>query len=529
MTDLNTIASRHADQVREAVAGARLPQLEPGRGGVRALPRPAWALFALLVVVLAFSLPFVLGSDHPDLEEPVVATTALGPDAETSTVSVGPDGGFTPTGTLSRGCAWCQGVLLADGRVLAIGGAWAEIYDPATWTFTLLEAGPSQRVPAPPRDAALLGDGRVLIVVQANSHEAPTILDIFDPATNTFRSIERPRGQEIAVVGLLDGRALILGHRGARPDPVIFDPVTERFTDTGPATAANHADAILLDDGRVLVLSEWGEAELYDPASNTFTPTGRMITARHGPTVTKLGDGRVLVAGGSGQGTQALGSAELYDPKTGTFTPTGSMATVRSSHAAALLPDGRVLVIGGSAPYANAEDTAEIYDPETGQFRLAPPPTTSRMASTAVALADGTVLVFGHYGGNITFSHSRSMSAEIFTLTPIEQPVGCCGENPTAITVTTEAGSDPGRVSLVVPPGGLEGATSLGYYYEYETGSGDGEIVGRSEEMLLPEDCSQGCVLVIPEAKGTVRVEIGYESPTPAAASLIAFSVEPGG
>jgi hypothetical protein len=59
------------------------------------------------------------------------------------------------------------------------------------------------------------------------------------------------------------------------------------------------------------------------PAS-AFSLTGSMAVGRQAPTATLLDDGRILVAGGSGDA-----SAELYDPATGTFSPTGSMTTAR--------------------------------------------------------------------------------------------------------------------------------------------------------------------------------------------------------
>ena len=55
---------------------------------------------------------------------------------------------------------------------------------------------------------------------------------------------------------------------------------------------------------------------------------GALTVARGSPTATRLRDGRVLVAGGSGDGG-ALASAELYDPRTGVFVRTGSMTVPR--------------------------------------------------------------------------------------------------------------------------------------------------------------------------------------------------------
>ncbi len=78
-----------------------------------------------------------------------------------------------------------------------------------------------------------------------------------------------------------------------------------------------------------------------------WVATGGMVRRRtSGHSVTLLGDGRVLVAGGGGSGG-ATNTAELHDPATGTWTATGNMLQTRKDHTATLLPDGRVLVAGG--------------------------------------------------------------------------------------------------------------------------------------------------------------------------------------
>jgi hypothetical protein len=100
---------------------------------------------------------------------------------------------------------------------------------------------------------------------------------------------------------------------------------------------------------------------VYDPYAEKFSKTGSLMTARSGPTVTTLSDGRVLVAGGA-NGTTFPSSAELYDPATGKFSLTGSLADGRFGHTATLLPDGSVLVAGGGGSLS-APGLVERYWP----------------------------------------------------------------------------------------------------------------------------------------------------------------------
>ena len=155
----------------------------------------------------------------------------------------------------------------------------------------------------------------------------------------------------------------------------------------------------LLGDGRVLVAgggggvdgSAWRTAELYDPATGTWVATGDMLEARRHHTATLLADGRVLVTGG-GTSTaieKVLASAEVYDPRTGAWTSTASLRGPRQGHTATLLPDARVLIAGGQ------DRTAEIFDPVTGTWTATTEMSEPRDVSTATRLLDGRVLFVG--------------------------------------------------------------------------------------------------------------------------------------
>ena len=354
-----------------AAAGAglvRVPSLVP------AVPAPSSAAVA--------PVPSPQPSESPS---PTPSPTP----ASTPTPALVP--GFSSTGPLPTTGGIATGdtaTTLADGRVLVTTscGTAAQLYDPATGTFS--PTG-DMAVPRYGKTVTLLRGGRVLITGGYDCGTAGhagiwASAELYDPVTGTFGPtgpMSRPREFHTATL-LQDGRVLITG--GVTGDrPVAAGSIVLASYD-GPITADTSSGVL-------------ATAELYDPATGTFSRTDSMSSFRDHHTATLLQDGRVLVAGGGGEGYASRTQVELYDPRTGTFSRTGPMKTGRWLHTATLLQDGRVLFVGGRSPKDSTYRTSEVYDPRSGRFSSSGLLETDRQQHTATLLPDGRVLVTGGY------------------------------------------------------------------------------------------------------------------------------------
>jgi len=189
---------------------------------------------------------------------------------------------------------------------------------------------------------------------------------------------------------------------------IMIPAATSRFQNTGPmGTARVSHTAALLGDGAVLIAGgtdgtvALSSTELFDPASGSFTPSGNMLAARASHTATLLNDGplltrKVLITGGGDATSPSLRTAELFTPSTGAFAATGSMVIARSEHTATLLPSGKVLVTGGVDASGNVLNTAELFDPSAGTFTLISGTMVyARASHNATLLGNGKVLITG--------------------------------------------------------------------------------------------------------------------------------------
>jgi N-acetylneuraminic acid mutarotase len=275
--------------------------------------------------------------------------------------------------------------------------------------------------------ATLLPNGNVLIAGGTDGRgKVLASAEVYNPARNRWSpaaSMATARFDHTATL-LPSGKVLVAGGL-VGPDPFgslttteLYDPTTDSWSATAPmiVSRARHT-ATVLPDGRVLVVggltlalrdgglfpSQPTDAEIYDPQANRWSATAPMGFYRLDHTATRLADGRVLVAGGQGNGA-TVNSTEIYDETTNRWISAAPMGVRRSAQAATLLPDGDVLVVGGTGEAPNSLaislTSAEIYDPRTNLWVTIASMAGVHVEHTATLLVNKTVLVVGLSGGS---------------------------------------------------------------------------------------------------------------------------------
>jgi hypothetical protein len=298
--------------------------------------------------------------------------------------------------------------------------------------------------------ATLLADGRVLVVGGGLPDQRSTVVELFDPATETWTTRAPIKNGRLmaGAARLASGKVLVAGgYAGAgggahTPSVEIYDPATDQWSQLPDASEPLTQPSVLaLDDGRALITGA-KDIHLYSPATNQLTVfhDGGTGGGYQGTTVQRLDAGKVLYAGGgSGEGDVRAQTEEL-STRMGALS---MLAAKRAWAASAPLPGGRVLLVGGvSFAFKDAPAFVEIFDGNATWTRGPESMVLGRYVRLA-PLPDGRVVIFGR--------EYVQMYGTGGTITEIERPADF---EPSAGTATTLS---DGRVLMV--------AGSLAYLY----------------------------------------------------------------
>ena len=183
-----------------------------------------------------------------------------------------------------------------------------------------------------------LNDGRVLAIgaMRNGSYDLTAHAEVYNPATDTWTllSSQDPGFVPSDAINLLDGRLLVLGVPSRNEQQFhearVYDPASDTWTLVGGmAHARPMAALVLLPDGRVLAAGgeyNWGEgfpsystSEIFDSATHSWSVGPDLSELRGNSSATLLRDGRLLLAGGIGlaldiEEVYPLDSIEIVDP-----------------------------------------------------------------------------------------------------------------------------------------------------------------------------------------------------------------------
>lgn len=272
--------------------------------------------------------------------------------------------------------------------------------------------------------ATLLADGRVLVVGGRGADATVELAsaELFDPRSNRWKKaapMAQGRAGHTATL-LTDGRVLVTGGTGqdaadaghryvALASTELYDPGTNAWTRGPPmADARNWHTATLLPDGRVLVAGGAREmrqhlasAELFLPDAGAFAPAAPMHDARclHAAVPAP---GGALVLGGRNNKTdrdtgygKPIATAERFDAATGRWTALPELTEPRQYHAAVARPDGTAVVVCGAAPTL-LTNQVEALAPGAAAWKEAEAnPPLGRAHHTATLLPAGELVVIG--------------------------------------------------------------------------------------------------------------------------------------
>jgi N-acetylneuraminic acid mutarotase len=286
-----------------------------------------------------------------------------------------------------------SGVVLQDGRVLLAGGQLAGVRTTVAEICTVsLASTPITRSPT------------VTFTI------APTIAPTSSgPSCVATASMANVRASTYSDAVLLnDGRVLVCGGAATNDGTAtatceIFTP-GGRFTPTGSMSIArkntgtsNSQNMIKLQNGRVLVLpadTASSVLEIYDPITGLWTIVAPLpISTISQPTAVLLTNGNVLITAGLVSGS-ASALCYLYNATINTVTATGSLPGNMFVNALVALQNGNALSIGGFNGAASSTATY-LYTTSTGVWSTVGSVVSVRNRANAILMPDGKVLMCG--------------------------------------------------------------------------------------------------------------------------------------
>jgi len=364
---------------------------------------------------------------------------------------------WTPTAEMHDARMGLSASVLRSGLVLVSGGgdklAWthpyssnsleylrsAELYDPSSGTWAITgsmitpRAGPAFLVSRGTHAGEVMrvgGDSGYFETPDEWLHGQPlTTTEYYSETAGGWTPGPQLLHAPLDVIQLADGKLLAVGSVDVPGGPIgpeaqIIDPSDSEPTWrlVSPMNVPRFGfSMVLLANGEVLVVGGItqaiglgvmsSDAERYDLVNDRWRKVASLPVPRVGEVLIRLPSGRVLLAGGCGNGwyncedpsRPPTADAWIYEPDQDVWRPTSPMNHPHALPSAVILDSGKVLVAGGNykATVQGKTDyypspTPEIFDPDSETWSsTGPMPHYVYGSAAMVKLHSGAVLFMG--------------------------------------------------------------------------------------------------------------------------------------
>jgi len=228
-------------------------------------------------------------------------------------------------------------VVSGSGKLYAFGGSTAPfsgaqnsaaVFDPIAGSWSSLPPMPTARAGA---SAQVVGGNIYVVGGMGNNGASLNTVEIFNPTSGTWStgpSLGTRRDNPGSAV--LDGRLYVFGGRtreadGSTPQPTLasvemFDLASGVWTARAPMPTGRRTMVVGLLNGRAQVIGgeitagggSFATNEQYDPVSNTWQSLAPLPTPRHGAVAGTIGTKIYVVGGGPSGGTSFTDVLEVF-------------------------------------------------------------------------------------------------------------------------------------------------------------------------------------------------------------------------
>jgi hypothetical protein len=247
---------------------------------------------------------------------------------------------------------------------------------------------------------------------------------------------------------LNDGRVLICSSYGQFVNVPLFAIIFDPFDADGRVDHTSQADCMMyacrsyaslvtLANGEVLRMGG-GTDQMYPGDCALFNPSTKewRLLKENAPRMAAgafsilLRDGRVLVSGGRSQAI-IMWTCWLYDPATEKFAETGHMVVRRERHAGCLMLSGDLFVCGGLSEHMVKINSCEKYNIQNGTWERLPDMHRFLHDHHCMLMPNGKIAVIGITGRHSAYDPIDGAWSPVTELSNI----GDLGFNETALFI----------------------------------------------------------------------------------------------